>query len=170
MKAIFIAVAAFAASVVAQTVDISKLPSCAMPCVQPVLSGTTTCKAGDIKCICEDKTTINTVGQCLTKDCSQTDQNSAIAFASALCLSASVTIPSTIAAETTGTTITTTRTETGTITSAPTTATTTTAYSNSTANHTATTQTSTSTGAAATGYMANGLGVAGAAVAAFFFL
>lgn len=155
MKAILITLAALAASVVAQ-VDLSKLPSCAMTCVQPMLSGADGCKGGEIACMCKSQTVQNNIGECLKKGCSAADQETAIQFASSLCKEAGVNIPTTIAAGTT---------------SAPTAVTTTTVYGNittATTNHTA--PHTTSTGAAATGYIANGLGVAGAAVAGFFFL
>ncbi|KAF8438736.1 hypothetical protein BGX38DRAFT_1209065 [Terfezia claveryi] len=165
MKSVFVVLAAFAASVLAQL----DVPPCAQPCTQPMLTQKVDdCNDGDVKCICSSKTAIASVGKCLIeRKCSEADIQKTIATAYSLCQGVGVTIPTIIPSATTtvADTITT-----GTVTSI-TTATTTVGH-NTTANHTSTTTvaTTSSAGAAATGYVANGLGVAGAAVAAFLFL
>ncbi|KAF8422849.1 hypothetical protein EV426DRAFT_717784 [Tirmania nivea] len=166
MKSVFVVLAAFAASVVAQ---LDKMPACATPCIAPMLSSKDAggCDSGDVKCICSNQGLIEQIGQCLiTQNCSVDDMRNTISTAYDLCLAAGVTIQTTLPTPvaTTGVTVTT-----GTqasVTYAPTA----TGRRNITTNTTTTTTTTDSNGAAATGYVANGLGVAGAAVAAFLFL
>lgn len=166
MKSVFVVLAAFAASVVAQ---IEGIPSCAMECVSPMLTQKVgNCESGNMPCICRNTDVIKQVGECLKVKCSDEDTKKTITVAYDLCSSVGVTIPTTLPAAA-STSVSATVTGTGTITYTPT-ATATSHRNITNTTGTITSPTTTSTGAAATGYVANGLGVAGAAIAAFLFL
>jgi cobalamin biosynthesis Mg chelatase CobN len=67
-------------------------PSCAQSCFSSLYSSSDTCKATDIKCICDNKDLINTVAQCVMKNCSGQDIKDSISVAQNVCGTAGVTI------------------------------------------------------------------------------
>ncbi|KAF2405563.1 hypothetical protein EJ06DRAFT_30323 [Trichodelitschia bisporula] len=92
MRAAFL-IAALAASVIAQTPDLSQLPKCATSCVGTGLT-TTGCSNINVNCICASKDWINTLSCCVSKACSEDDQKKTIQFAHDICAPAGVALPS----------------------------------------------------------------------------
>lgn len=83
---------AFGAVALAQ-VNLGDLPSCARACIGTSVN-VPGCTGLDIRCICSNESFLNDVACCLSRECNQADQQNAASFASSLCSSAGVNVPS----------------------------------------------------------------------------
>jgi len=75
----------------------SGVPSCALSCATLFLSSTSQCPnaSSDPSCLCKSSSFQSSAASCIVKSCtSTTDQQSAYSYASGLCASAGVTLPS----------------------------------------------------------------------------
>ncbi|KAF8245333.1 hypothetical protein K440DRAFT_662805, partial [Wilcoxina mikolae CBS 423.85] len=88
-----LALVATAAAVLVSAQDLSQLPDCSKQCAGTAMAAASTCKATDIKCICNDKAFMTTIGPCVKTSCDAADQKKTIQFAVTLCKNAGVDIP-----------------------------------------------------------------------------
>ncbi|KAI5838922.1 hypothetical protein DFP73DRAFT_562654 [Morchella snyderi] len=103
MKAsIFASIFVAAGFAAAQSINISDVPSCALPCV--LSSSPDGCAATDYACWCRSNTWLSSLADCVRPACpSQTDQASLVTLAQTLCGAYSVTISSDVLASATAT-------------------------------------------------------------------
>lgn len=174
MKASLILLAVSASLATSQLIG----PECAKQCISDALTKDLgNCQTTDVKCICQSKSFINGVGDCVIKACKNdpTALQQIIEQATALCLNFGVSldtnIPTATPSDTAPTTVLATATDSTTLaissgTGLPT--------ANHTGKHNITTTTgtpnATQTGAATSNMIAGGLTMAGAAIAAFLLL
>ncbi|OCL13334.1 hypothetical protein AOQ84DRAFT_352052 [Glonium stellatum] len=81
-------IASLSSFAVAQLLD--GLPKCAQSCVG---SNFGSCQTLDIKCICSNKDLISSLSCCVSKSCSADDTQKTITFASQLCSTYGITVP-----------------------------------------------------------------------------
>ncbi|KAI9884727.1 MAG: hypothetical protein M1823_003471 [Watsoniomyces obsoletus] len=74
------------------TPNLAGLPSCARACVGTSVN-VPGCQGLDIRCICSNRDFLNNISCCIQRSCSAEEQASTIRFASGLCATAGVNVP-----------------------------------------------------------------------------
>ncbi|KAI9774127.1 MAG: hypothetical protein M1840_005220 [Geoglossum simile] len=72
--------------------DLSQLPACAQTCAIGGISSSG-CALTDFKCICSASAFLTAMGECTAKACTEDDIKKTLAFATELCASVGVTLP-----------------------------------------------------------------------------